>query len=65
MSSEKQVINKTAALVDGELVTVTVYGPVKRRRCRDVAFLILFLGFWVGMFIIANVALKYGDYKRL
>ena len=35
------------------------------RRCRDVLFLLLFIGFWVGMFIVCGIAFKRGDANRL
>ncbi len=40
-------------------------GPVKKRKCRDVIFLILFLLYWVGMFIVASSAAQNGDLTRL
>ena len=35
------------------------------RSCRDLFFLIFFLAFWVGMFIVAGIAGTEGDYNRL
>ncbi|KAJ3289981.1 hypothetical protein HDU79_003645 [Rhizoclosmatium sp. JEL0117] len=32
-----------------------------QRRCRDVAFLILLLVYWCGMWIVANTAITYGS----
>lgn len=40
-------------------------GPVKKRKCRDVVFLVLFLLYWVGMFIVAASAAQNGDLTRL
>lgn len=40
-------------------------GPIERRSCRDILFLIIFLAFWFGMFFIASVAVKYGDPNKL
>jgi hypothetical protein len=34
------------------------YGPVGERKCRDIAFLILFLLFWGGMVAIAVLTYK-------
>jgi solute carrier family 44 protein 1 (choline transporter-like protein)/choline transporter-like protein 2/4/5 len=39
-------------------------GPTNDRRCRDKLFLILFGLFWVGMFVIAGVAIKEGNLNR-
>eukprot|EP00164_Ancoracysta_twista_P002520 GFYU01003357.1.p1 GENE.GFYU01003357.1~~GFYU01003357.1.p1 ORF type:complete len:675 (+),score=253.52 GFYU01003357.1:344-2368(+) len=38
--------------------------PVKR-ECRDVFFLLLFIGFWIGMLVIGAVAFTKGDPARL
>jgi len=35
------------------------------RGCRDIFFFILYVIFWVGLIIIAGVALKNGDPRRL
>ena len=35
-------------------------GVAQTRKCRDVLFLLLFLGFWVGMFVVCGVAFKKG-----
>jgi len=40
-------------------------GPIPKRKVNDVIFLILFLIFWVGMFIIAGFSFKYGNLNRL
>jgi hypothetical protein len=39
-------------------------GPTEQRRCQDISFLILFIAFWVGMFVIAGVAGKEGNLNR-
>ncbi len=41
------------------------YGPTESRRCRDILFLILYIIFWAGLILIATVAVKNGDPKRL
>ncbi|KAJ3225903.1 hypothetical protein HK099_005959 [Clydaea vesicula] len=40
-------------------------GTNKNRGCTDLPFLILFIVFWVGMYIIAGVAVETGDPKKL
>eukprot|EP00054_Salpingoeca_dolichothecata_P015385 m.88649 g.88649 ORF g.88649 m.88649 type:complete len:654 (+) comp21466_c0_seq2:211-2172(+) len=40
-------------------------GPLKKRKCRDVIWLLLYTGFWVGMFVIAGFSIKYGEPSRL
>jgi hypothetical protein len=40
---------------------VEPYGPIGKRKCRDVLFLLLFLIFWVGMAIVADQARKLGN----
>ncbi|KAJ3417562.1 hypothetical protein HDV05_000019 [Chytridiales sp. JEL 0842] len=42
-----------------------VLGPIDKRKCRDVLFLVIFIAFWIGMFIVANTSFTYGDPKRL
>ena len=40
-------------------------GPqLENRRCRDKLFLVLFFLFWVGMFVIAGLAIKEGNLNR-
>jgi len=40
------------------------YGPVGVRKCRDVFFLLLFIVFWAGMFVIAWSATTNGEPYR-
>lgn len=40
-------------------------GVNKKRRCRDILFLVLFIAYWVGMWIVATVAVGSGDPRRL
>ena len=40
-------------------------GPIEERSCRDVLWLLVFIVFWAGMFIIAGFAFAHGDYHRL
>ncbi|KAI8900388.1 plasma-membrane choline transporter-domain-containing protein [Globomyces pollinis-pini] len=41
------------------------FGLVKRRVCRDVIFLLLFIIYWVAMIIVAATAIGNGDLKQL
>lgn len=36
----------------------------KKRKCRDVLFLLLFMAFWVGMILIAVFAFSNGNPER-
>jgi hypothetical protein len=38
--------------------------PVESRKCQDLIFLILFVIFWIGMFIVAGLAIKSGNLQR-
>ncbi len=40
------------------------YGPVGRRKCRDLLFLLLFILFWAGMIVVAVKAVEKGDPRR-
>jgi choline transporter-like protein 2/4/5 len=40
-------------------------GPERRHKCTDVAFLVFFLLYWVGMLVIFSMAYKTGDPFRL
>jgi len=40
-------------------------GIIQNRGCTDILFLIIFIGFWAGMIIIASLALKSGQPNRL
>eukprot|EP01107_Rhizomastix_libera_P015212 TRINITY_DN5489_c0_g1_i1.p1 TRINITY_DN5489_c0_g1~~TRINITY_DN5489_c0_g1_i1.p1 ORF type:complete len:703 (+),score=158.50 TRINITY_DN5489_c0_g1_i1:19-2127(+) len=50
--------------VHGENAPV-LYGASARRKCRDVFFALLFVAFWVGMGIVAYLAVQNGDLRRL
>lgn len=39
-------------------------GPQEQRKCQDVFFLILFALFWVGMAVIAGLAISQGNLNR-
>ena len=41
-----------------------LYGASARRKCRDVFFALLFVAFWVGMGIVAYLAVQNGDLRR-
>ncbi|KAI8472764.1 MAG: plasma-membrane choline transporter-domain-containing protein [Monoraphidium minutum] len=38
---------------------------VEDRKCRDVLFLLAFAAYWAGMFVVAGIAFKEGDPRRL
>jgi hypothetical protein len=40
-------------------------GMVENRRCRDVLFLLLFIAYWVGMFIVCGIAFQSGEASLL
>ncbi|MEW5314523.1 MAG: hypothetical protein WDW38_006015 [Sanguina aurantia] len=40
-------------------------GMTKKRRCRDILCLLIFVAFWAGMFIVAGIAFTTGDPNRL
>lgn len=48
-----------------EGVVTATPGPVVDRKCTDVFFLLLFILFWGGMFVIAGIAFSNGDARRL
>jgi hypothetical protein len=39
-------------------------GPIQNRKCRDVFFLLLFIAYLIGMFIITWKAVQTGDINR-
>jgi hypothetical protein len=41
------------------------FGPVKKRKCRDFIFLVLFAVFWAGMAIVASIAVQNGNLAKL
>jgi hypothetical protein len=36
-------------------------GMVENRRCRDVLFLLLFIAYWAGMFVVCGIAFQEGE----
>merc|ERR1719238_192887 len=55
---------------DNQAITRTAHGSLrfareKTRHCRDVPCLILFLLYWVGMVVVASIALDKGVPERL
>ncbi|KAI8912479.1 plasma-membrane choline transporter-domain-containing protein [Gorgonomyces haynaldii] len=40
-------------------------GIQQQRKCRDVIFLLLFVVYWIGMFIVAQSAVASGDIRKL
>lgn len=39
-------------------------GIKERRQCHDVCFVIVFILFWAGMFVVAYKAVEQGDTNR-
>lgn len=37
----------------------------EERRCTDIFWLLLFIGFWVGMFVVCGIAFDRGGTDRL
>lgn len=35
-------------------------GMVENRRCRDVLFLLFFVAYWAGMFVVCGIAFQEG-----
>ncbi|KAJ3105822.1 hypothetical protein HDU97_007466 [Phlyctochytrium planicorne] len=42
-----------------------VVGPIDKRHCHDLIFLVIFIAFWVGMIIVAQTGIKYGDPNKI
>jgi hypothetical protein len=34
---------------------------VENRKCRDVLFLLFFVAYWVGMFVVCGIAFREGE----
>jgi hypothetical protein len=49
---------------DEEKGKKSAYVPAEKRSCHDLLFVLLFFTFWLGMFIIAAVAVAKGDPKK-
>ena len=41
------------------------FGPIKKRKCRDFVFLVLFALFWVGMIVVAVTAFRNGNIAKI
>ncbi|CAG9467592.1 unnamed protein product [Pedinophyceae sp. YPF-701] len=39
--------------------------PYENRRCTDILFLIIFIAWWVGMFVVCGIAFQRGEVERL
>jgi hypothetical protein len=37
-------------------------GMVENRKCRDVLFLLFFVAYWVGMFVVCGIAFREGEH---
>jgi hypothetical protein len=35
---------------------------VENRKCRDVFFLLVFVAYWVGMFVVCGIAFQSGEH---
>jgi len=35
---------------------------VEQRKCRDLLFLILFIAYWAGMFVVCGIAFQSGEH---
>ena len=40
-------------------------GPTENRRCRDLPCLVLYIVFWIGLVVVAGVALSDGEPRRI
>lgn len=47
-----------------EEYTKNQVGPMQKRSCHDVFFLLLFIAFWIGMFYVASQGVKNGNPQR-
>ncbi|KAL0045810.1 hypothetical protein WJX82_005374 [Trebouxia sp. C0006] len=56
---------KTEMVSAGKLSEMISQRIAENRRCRDVLFLLFFLGFWIGMVILAGFAWSKGNPKLL
>eukprot|EP00798_Chlamydomonas_sp_ICE-L_P019125 gene19127-25732_t len=48
-----------------EAIPFVWFGMARKRKCRDVLCLLLFLAFWGGMFVVCAIAIDQGDPDRL
>lgn len=37
---------------------------VENRKCRDVLFLLFFIAYWAGMFVVCGIAFREGKCQR-
>ncbi|KAI9179895.1 hypothetical protein H9P43_005227 [Blastocladiella emersonii ATCC 22665] len=51
--------------IDSAVEYTDAPGPKESRKCRDVFWLLLFAAYWVGMIILAILAITNGDPRRL
>jgi hypothetical protein len=45
-----------------QYVSVLSQGMVENRKCRDVLFLLFFVAYWVGMFVVCGIAFREGEH---
>lgn len=56
------ILTPTSRLVNNNMyLDYIMQGVVVQRKCRDVLFLLIFIAFWVGMFIICGFAVREGE----
>ena len=39
-------------------------GPIEKRKCQDLLFLVLFAVFWIGFIVVGSLASKNGSFDR-
>jgi len=42
-----------------------IVGPQHNRSCKDLIFLLLFVIFWIGMFVVAALAIQNGNPRAI
>jgi cell division septal protein FtsQ len=62
---EKSESNPSEEYVSVEAKISKEFGPVKKRKCRDFVFLILYLAFLVGMVIVGVTAFNNGNWANI
>ena len=65
MYENEKFINNNQEYKGENLNPNIVHGPVHPRGCHDIFCILLYGLFWFGLILIAGVALKSGDPKRL
>jgi hypothetical protein len=55
----------SAASSPAAMITAKRSGIEMNRKCRDVIFLLLFVLYWAGMFVVAQSGISNGDIRQL